>query len=307
MPERTFLDHSTLVTSYLQALTPCIAECLAWWSDIRSSVGAELVARHWPAGPASHPRCLAIFGEFYLACIELNARNDGPPPDPRRADDESAWGVENEDDIDDDRPADQLHPVDLLILELEDVDNELYEHMLCLSMTPVGLETEVDLSLNMTNACTFDGLATTPVQPGLERLLMAPNDVRPPDQVIHADPASITAEHAQLFHAYRAHLHLTLLQTQQWWAGIVSVRGSVEAAYLHTPVGPVVDPHVIGVIRAYWLACEAINATLPLCARVAPERMLLAWLVDGRHDSWVRLLTAMPYWPIGLDAEGRWV
>ncbi|KIG12825.1 hypothetical protein DB30_00988 [Enhygromyxa salina] len=85
------------------------------------------------------------------------------------------------------------------------------------------------------------------------------------------------------------------------------MRGGVEMAYLDAPVGPVADPHVIGVIRAYWLACEAINAKLPHSARVAPERMLLAWLVDGRHDSWVRLLTAMPYWPIGLDAEGRWV
>ena len=40
---------------------------------------------------------------------------------------------------------------------------------------------------------------------------------------------------------------------------------------------------------------------------IAPELSLLAWLRDGRHDSWVEVLTALPYWPVGLDAKGRWM
>lgn len=40
---------------------------------------------------------------------------------------------------------------------------------------------------------------------------------------------------------------------------------------------------------------------------VPSEVLLLHWLLDGRHDSWIEALTCMPYWPIGLDGEGNWV
>ena len=75
------------------------------------------------------------------------------------------------------------------------------------------------------------------------------------------------------------------------------------------PIGPAAHPRVLGVIQAYWCLCEEINAILHSGGAgrpVAPEQLLLGWLRDGHRDSWIDVLTAMPYWPVGIDARGRW-
>jgi hypothetical protein len=69
------------------------------------------------------------------------------------------------------------------------------------------------------------------------------------------------------------------------------------------------------VIQAYWALCHEINHALVDKKRhVAPESLLLGWLRDSsgngsgdrRRNSWVEILSALPYWPVGLDADGRW-
>jgi hypothetical protein len=53
-----------------------------------------------------------------------------------------------------------------------------------------------------------------------------------------------------------------------------------------------------------WRNTRGFLGALPVEFHVLP--LLLQGLVDaGDHDA-VRLATAMPYWPIGLDAQGQW-
>jgi hypothetical protein len=41
---------------------------------------------------------------------------------------------------------------------------------------------------------------------------------------------------------------------------------------------------------------------------VPPQVFLFGWLVsEGGHDEWVEVMTAMPYWPIGLSEQGEWI
>ena len=72
-------------------------------------------------------------------------------------------------------------------------------------------------------------------------------------------------------------------------------------------VGRVADPGVIAILRRYWLACQAINLQLPQAERVGPEHVLLGLLLDSPNEDLARFLSELPYWPVGLDREGRWV
>ena len=73
------------------------------------------------------------------------------------------------------------------------------------------------------------------------------------------------------------------------------------------PFGPVGHPRILGVIQAYWALCHELNAMLTDASqRVAPEAMLLGWLRDGTRETWVEVLSAMPYWPVAIDREGNW-
>lgn len=65
------------------------------------------------------------------------------------------------------------------------------------------------------------------------------------------------------------------------------------------------DPYVIGAVREYWLACDRLNRTIPTSA-VEPRVFVLDWLRSARPDL-ASVINEFPYWPIGQDAEGRWV
>jgi hypothetical protein len=121
--------------------------------------------------------------------------------------------------------------------------------------------------------------------------------------------------HKLAFACYRRDLERALGVAERWWASELSrheARGlSSEHAtndlFAKHPAGLAGHPRVIGVLSAYWALCHEINHALPDHTRhVAPELLLLAWLRDGRHESWVEALTALPYWPIGLEADGSW-
>jgi hypothetical protein len=64
---------------------------------------------------------------------------------------------------------------------------------------------------------------------------------------------------------------------------------------------------VIGVIRTYWLRCDALNDTMPATRRTAPEQLVLGWLLESGDDDLGAFLAQLPYWPIGQDAGGDWV
>jgi hypothetical protein len=155
------------------------------------------------------------------------------------------------------------------------------------------------------------------VQRGITRLMTAPRDL--PATAPYPDPpialAQASAEHKELFEQYLEILEASLEIAEDWWAGLLQVQrddgkdaeGAFEAVYARRAAGPASRPEVVWTIRTHWLECVAINETLPEAQRVPPEVFLLHWLRDGQHDEWVQVISGMPHWPIGLDADGNWV
>ena len=82
---------------------------------------------------------------------------------------------------------------------------------------------------------------------------------------------------------------------------------AVENAYQTTLAGPAACSEIIWTVRKFWLECAKLNANHPTEMRVIPEVFLLQWLADDNQDEWVKVLSGMPYWPIGIDESGNWV
>jgi hypothetical protein len=80
---------------------------------------------------------------------------------------------------------------------------------------------------------------------------------------------------------------------------------AIEEAYDAYFAGPAAAPEFVWLVRRYWLAFDALNRTVPEAQRVAPQVALLGWLSDA-PAAYTRMMTCLPYWPIGLDAAGRW-
>ncbi len=153
------------------------------------------------------------------------------------------------------------------------------------------------------------------VERGITRLLGAPLDL--PEAAAEGRQKPRTeagAAHADLYAAYLRQLPTIFKRAEIWWKGNVYAhiqQGASEEdartmAFARRLAGPAAEPHVVGLVRRVWRDCAALNATLPLERRVPPQTLLLEWLVDDGYDDFVILLTCMPYWPIGLDDQGRW-
>ncbi|MFV8754387.1 hypothetical protein ACNOYE_27895 [Nannocystaceae bacterium ST9] len=305
---------SELLAAYVGELGPALDSLRDWWRALERAHTPEALELRWPAGVASHPRVLAIYRDHHRRfTAHAQRRPEGPP---LRFDDDAAWGC----------PAtSELIPIPaerLLVDRLQIEAPELHASMSRLVMPPIGIAPEPRPS--------FRGLDVIAIEPGqarvfafehrhgvergLDRLLGAGSDLRA------GSPRSPTIAEASEFHrlahhAYVRALEQALLESERAWLRELDVREARGLArdealaelYLTTPCGPVAHPRVLGVIQAYWVLCEEIDGVLPHHERVGPERVLLAWLADGRHTTWVDVLTAMPYWPIGLDAKGGWI
>lgn len=153
---------------------------------------------------------------------------------------------------------------------------------------------------------------------GIARLLVAPRDlaIAGAPVVPHSPERARAAEpHQSLFSRYRKELKAVVDEALQWWDDRtaafrdeegLSAKQARLANWREFPAGPAADPYTVAVIRKYWLACDALNRRAPAAA-VAPEAFLLQWIVDEQDWATAEILSAMPYWPVGLDARGRWV
>jgi hypothetical protein len=154
------------------------------------------------------------------------------------------------------------------------------------------------------------------VQRGLRRLLAAPRDLPPcaPWRDPPVEKAEASEPHREAHGRYLEHLGVALDMTEPWWRGMMerftdqgrSPEDAMNEVYRTGFAGPASSPHVVWVVRTYWLECVAINESLPEPQRVPPEVFLLHWLVQDQRTEAVQVLSGMPYWPIGLSAEGRW-
>jgi len=154
---------------------------------------------------------------------------------------------------------------------------------------------------------------------GVQRLLQAPGDLADCIGVqcpVHSATTG-TEQHRDLFAEYAEILSTVATISLQWWTETLTAHKRVSndksedeilrEAWLSRPAGPAAFPGIVALVRDYWLACADINADLPREQRVAPEILLLAWLLDKNYIDGVKVLSCMPYWPVGLDKEGFWV
>ena len=128
--------HDELRSAYLDDLRAVRQEVLDWWDTLLSREPGDSeaayasVRRRWPAGPASHPRVIAVYRKYYLACEALNARLEQAR---RAVSSEAGWGE------DDEEAGSSIDPADLL-LELDAIDPDLHTFISALVFSPIGTD-----------------------------------------------------------------------------------------------------------------------------------------------------------------------
>lgn len=149
---------------------------------------------------------------------------------------------------------------------------------------------------------------------GYSRLMWAPKDIEQHQYFSKNDIALEDAHpgYKDLYRKYIKDLNYAVGEAESWWRTVVdreverngSFKKGIEAAYTVRPAGPSSNDQIVSTIRDYWLAVCRIGEQLEQKKRVPPEDFLLRWPDKERNA--VAMLTGMPYWPIGLDAEGKW-
>jgi hypothetical protein len=319
-----FKSYKEIFSAYVADLRLARDEAIKWWLELKRRVDSTpetdpkeaLVRPRWPAGPCSHPRVLAVYRQYYLATLAYtdwvrnviqarkSARLEGRPVGP------DAPGEDYE-----------ATPSEVLLQWLDDEGiNELAEFMTSLVMLPIDDPLPDGLPGPNVGALPaqfkFETIHRVPIR--IERLMLAPRDL-PPSAPWRQPPLALAQAsplHQQLFRDYYRDLENALRIAEKWWGGVIasvqarsadSHQEAVQKAYERFFAGPASLGVFLGVIHRYWMECVTLNARLVEQARVPPEVMLLHWLLDGRHESWVQCITCMPYWPIGLDDKGNWV
>jgi hypothetical protein len=154
------------------------------------------------------------------------------------------------------------------------------------------------------------------VERGWRRLHHAPKDVRGTMPNYLDTPAHLPCRPglSSLHKLYLDDLEPSVDMAVERWRDIVdthrdgggTLREAALKAYGGWPAGPAAGDSVVSVVRTYWLACAEQNRRLPPEDGMFPEDFVLATLDRKRHERAVLVLTAMPYWPIGLDENGNW-
>ena len=154
------------------------------------------------------------------------------------------------------------------------------------------------------------------IKKGISRLYCAPSDLfaqEGPDNPPKVYEASSPA-HQAIFAEYHRNLSRIYPVVEEWWTSLVDAQmadgisrsEAIDLAFEKRLAGPAAAPEFVSLIRGTWLACVRLNGELPRADQVPPEVLLLGWLVDREEEKFVRLVTCMPYWPIGLDENGNW-
>jgi len=145
----------------------------------------------------------------------------------------------------------------------------------------------------------------------------APRDL--PESIHWREPPMMLSEasepHRSAFTNYLEEMTEIYDLACKWWEGsldgIMEEKGisrgrAVKIAISQRMAGPAALPDLVWLLRTYWLKCVEINRGVSEALRVPPEVFLLKWLIDRGEAEWVKLLSCMPYWPIGLDENGKW-
>lgn len=149
---------------------------------------------------------------------------------------------------------------------------------------------------------------------GRQRLLEQPHDIIPRDPARRGGRLAGAGQRARrLFGYYRADLRTAFDIAAPWWEATIAAQESlglsradaVRASFEKRAAGAASHPKLVWIVRSYWLKCGALTEG-PAEDFVYPEEFLILWLEEAGEDELVRLICCMPYWPIGLDAQGNW-
>ncbi|MCA9685169.1 MAG: hypothetical protein KC457_23505 [Myxococcales bacterium] len=321
-------EVAALYHAWCDDLRATFDEVEPWWQELRARESASALRERWPAGVASHPRVLGAYVEHHRRCERLLAKRRGAPVVAVSFTDDDAWGVAAEPEP---RTLLPFVPQQLLIDRLQVEEPALFQKMIHLVLSPVGRGLDPTPSLEGLGMATRSAAAgimgAAPpkvrsfqlelrhgVDRGVARLLAAAADLAPgaPQSTVRS---SSSEAHAMAHFLYHRALEEALSEAELWWTRLLfaaedrglSPEEAREHGYRQHFCGPASHPAVIGVIAGYWALCEEINGALAPEQYVAPAQLLLGWLLDERHESWVAMLSAMPYWPVARDREGRWI
>jgi hypothetical protein len=118
-----------------------------------------------------------------------------------------------------------------------------------------------------------------------------------------------------LFAAYVSELRRAKQDVEEWWKTLIDAeekrtgdrKQAVQNVKERRPPGPVIHGSIQAIIRKYWLECAKLNQVLVPSDQVPPEDLLLGWLMNGENEDLAEFLSAIRYWPIGMDHKGNWV
>jgi len=123
----------------MRSLAPAI---LRWWNERCPYPATDPVPkdamtefhRRWPAGPAAHPRIIAVFRKYFFEVEDLNEKS-ASEENKRKGERVEVWGRDVE------PPAlMRARPIDLLVNDLANVAPDLFEIMQGLVFVPIGMD-----------------------------------------------------------------------------------------------------------------------------------------------------------------------
>ena len=143
-------------------------------------------------------------------------------------------------------------------------------------------------------------------------LIRAVKDVAPLPPGVAFSAAS--KPYVALFEAYLAELRTAKGWAEDWWESLIEAEkdrcGSKKRAVANIktswPVGAVAHKGMIGVIRKFWLGCQTLNQKNAESKRVPPEEFIMGWLIT-QDEALAEFLSGLPFWPMGIDEDGKWV
>ena len=148
---------------------------------------------------------------------------------------------------------------------------------------------------------------------GMRRLLSSPADIEPRDYPVLRREAAAEPFQA-LYDQYRERLWAAHLTAVPWWEDTIRAQqhlgrsraDAIDISFDKRIAGAAAHPSIVYVLREFWLRCVDLCSAYP-DRQVAPETLLLQWLADAGESDLVAVVSCMPYWPIGMDENGKWV
>jgi len=136
-------DYAKIVEDWTKELRAEIPEVQEWWDDLKKNLnvsGRNVANLHWPAGPVSHPRIIAIYRKYFFKVRALNLERDSDAEDAHHGSEE-LWGDDREAEPERSGPI----PENTILLEmLADYATDLSEFFRYFVFIPIGEDKSLD-------------------------------------------------------------------------------------------------------------------------------------------------------------------